>query len=392
MIYNGQNCACPAGKTLVGSSCISQCQSDELLDSNGNCYTCGLNQVISNGKCTCAAGYALSSCGVCILSCQSNQFAFQGGCATCPLNTIFNNAINGCSCPTGFYMDSYGICQQLVLKAITCQDGQYFNSNTGCEACSPTCKTCKSANYCTSCSATGFSANSQGLCVAVCGDGNILGLETCDTGSSYSSGCVGCQIQSGWSCSGQPSVCRANAPVVQPTQPTQPTQPQVPIIPETGSGSSDTASNAATLVQVGKINTNSNNVFITLKSNPTFTFANPTEMQNFIQTTFSAGPKPTVFCNQRNSPNLDTFDCLLIYPSGVPNASFEVNFAYNFQGKSASAKVKVNPLAAASGRQNARFSSWVWWNFIRKIYFTIFFISFLQRLMDELDDSHFCLI
>jgi len=109
-------------------------------------------------------------------------------------------------------------------------------------------------------------------------------------------------------------------------------------------------------VQVGKINTNSNNVFITLKTNPTFTFANPTEMQNFIQTTFSAGPKPTVFCNQRNSPNLDTFDCLMIYPSGIPNSSFEVNFAYNFQGKSASAKVKVNPLSGASGRQNARFA------------------------------------
>jgi hypothetical protein len=47
----------------------------------------------------------------------------------------------------------------------------------------------------------------------------------------------------------------------------------------------------------------------------------------------------------------------MIYPSGIPNSSFEVNFAYNFQGKSASAKVKVNPLSGASGRQNSRFAA-----------------------------------
>jgi hypothetical protein len=79
-------------------------------------------------------------------------------------------------------------------------------------------------------------------------------------------------------------------------------------------------------------------------------------MQNFIQTTFESIAKPTVFCNQRNSPNLDTFDCLLIYPSGIPNSSFDVSFAYNFQGKSASTTVKVSPLAGNSGRKSARFT------------------------------------
>lgn len=34
LVYNGnQGCTCPAGKTLQGASCVSQCQSDELLDS-----------------------------------------------------------------------------------------------------------------------------------------------------------------------------------------------------------------------------------------------------------------------------------------------------------------------------------------------------------------------
>jgi hypothetical protein len=103
---------------------------------------------------------------------------------------------------------------------------------------------------------------------------------------------------------------------------------------------------APALTQSGKTNINSNNVFITLKTATTFTFNNPTEMQGFIQTTFPAGPKPTVYCSQRNSPNLDLFDCLLIYPSGVPSKKFAVNFAYNYQGKSGSASISVDPLTA----------------------------------------------
>jgi hypothetical protein len=71
-------------------------------------------------------------------------------------------------------------------------------------------------------------------------------------------------------------------------------------------------------------------------------------MQSFMQTSFPSGPKPTVYCAQRNSPNLNVFDCLLIYPSGVPNSQFTVNFSYNYQGKTGSAAIKVNPLAAAS--------------------------------------------
>jgi hypothetical protein len=46
----------------------------------------------------------------------------------------------------------------------------------------------------------------------------------------------------------------------------------------------------------------------------------------------------------------------MIYPSGIPNSSFEVNFSYNFQGKSASTTVKVNPIPG-SGRQNSRSSA-----------------------------------
>ena len=165
---------------------------------------------------------------------------------------------------------------------------------------------------------------------------------------SYSAGCISCQVQSGWTCSGQPSVCRSNTPAPQPT-PT-PTPSPSPAPSNNSNNNSSGVNNLRPLYQSGTANINSNNVFITLKTNPTFTFPNPTEMQNFIKSSFPSGPKPTVYCSQRASPNLDTFDCLLIYPSGVPNNPFNVNFSFSYQGQSGSATVNVNPLAASNSR------------------------------------------
>jgi proprotein convertase subtilisin/kexin type 5 len=147
-----------------------------VLDAKGNCFTCQNNQIISQGRCICAPGYSSLGNGVCGLACAASQFIFQGAaCATCPLNTVFNTAINGCTCPSGFYMDNYNTCQKLVLQAVTCPAGQYFDSNNGCLACNSTCKTCKSATQCLTCANTGYSANGQGVCQPQCGDGLIVG-------------------------------------------------------------------------------------------------------------------------------------------------------------------------------------------------------------------------
>ena len=176
LVYNGNNgCGCPSGKVLKGASCISQCKSDELVDANGNCYTCGNNQVISNGQCVCVTGYALNSCGICVLSCPGNAFHFQGGCAVCPLNTVFNKNIGGCACPDGYYKDTFGVCAKVVLRPIDCSPGQYFDKNHGCVACPGSCKTCTSATKCTSCSTSGYAPNSAGICAPKCGDGIIVG-------------------------------------------------------------------------------------------------------------------------------------------------------------------------------------------------------------------------
>lgn len=296
--------------------------------------------VLSNGKCVCTKEYELSSCDICVLACTSGQFVFMGGCAICPLNTVYNSQINGCGCPTGTYKDNYGVCVINVLRPIDCASGQYFDTTRGCVACPGSCKTCSSATQCLTCATQGFSANSQGVCMTTCGDGLVMGAETCDTGNSYSLGCINCQIQQGYTCSGQPSVCRA------PTVPTVPTVPNTPTVPRTPTA----ITTGSALLQTGSTTINSNNVFVTLKTNPTFTFDSPTEMQNFMKSDFGSSFKPTVYCSQRPSPNLDTFDCLMIYPSGVPNQNFSVNFSYSYQGKTGATTVAVDPFAVRNNR------------------------------------------
>lgn len=124
LVYNGNNgCGCSGGKVLKGAVCVSQCKADELVDASGHCYTCGNNQIISNGQCVCISGYALNSCGICVLACSSGSFNYQGGCAVCPLNTVFNADIGGCTCPTGYYQDNFGVCAKVVLRPIDCAQG-----------------------------------------------------------------------------------------------------------------------------------------------------------------------------------------------------------------------------------------------------------------------------
>jgi hypothetical protein len=98
---------------------------------------------------------------------------------------------------------------------------------------------------------------------------------------------------------------------------------------------------------------NSNNVFVQLKTRITFTFPNDDESSKFIKSSFpgNSGPLPTVYCSQQGNPNLDTFDCLLIYPSGVPNTIFNINFSFNYQGQSGSTVVKVDPFAVSNARR-----------------------------------------
>ena len=59
----------------------------------------------------------------------------------------------------------------------------------------------------------------------------------------------------------------------------------------------------------------------------------------------TAGTEPTsAYCVQ-NALEKKMFQCLMIYPSGVPNQQYNINFRFNYNGDIGSLPVKVDPLA-----------------------------------------------
>ena len=69
-------------------------------------------------------------------------------------------------------------------------------------------------------------------------------------------------------------------------------------------------------------------------------------MRRFMQYEFvTAGTEPTsAYCVQ-NAQDQKMFQCLMIYPSGVPNREFMINFSFDRNGIRGSLPVKVDPLA-----------------------------------------------
>lgn len=288
--------------------------------------------VVSNGVCSCKIGYVQSTSGCgCVMPCRSNQFMFMGMCAQCPLNMIYSADIQGCICPQGYYWNNiYSVCQQgpIIPVIVTCSQGQYYNNSTNtCSNCPLNCFKCTSSS-CIQCQ-TGFILDSNGNCRTACGDGLIFGSEQCDSGATYTPGCLNCVITPGYSCTGQPSVCTY---IIVPPPPTI---------------------NDSLSLQ-GSVNINSNNIFITLKTTPTFTFSNENDMKQFIKPQFTNSYKPTVYCLQEGSPNLNLFDCLMIYPNGVPNNLFKIIFSYNYQGHSANTTISVDPVNILAAQARGR--------------------------------------
>ena len=73
---------------------------------------------------------------------------------------------------------------------------------------------------------------------------------------------------------------------------------------------------------------NVNNVFITLRTEPQFNFSSDQEMRSFIKAEYESETTPaSTFCVQK-SDNLSLFECLIVYPAGIPPSEFTISFHY----------------------------------------------------------------
>ena len=49
-------CACPSGQREVNGKCEQVCRSNEMMDSEGLCYTCPIGETAKDGQCVCLDG------------------------------------------------------------------------------------------------------------------------------------------------------------------------------------------------------------------------------------------------------------------------------------------------------------------------------------------------
>ena len=168
----------PAGWTLDGSSCHSQCKTGEFW-SGTECTKCAVSCLECSGP----------SDGECI-SCKTSQF----------LETLSNRCLS--QCPSGFYGDtettqckpcSLGcqqcsgstVCQACLSGSVLyrntcvaqCPAGTYQTKDNKCEPCSESCLECKvSPSRCTKCRVEDILKDGQ--CSRICPKGAFMNRDT----------------------------------------------------------------------------------------------------------------------------------------------------------------------------------------------------------------------
>lgn len=104
----------------------------------------------------------------------------------------------------------------------------------------------------------------------------------------------------------------------------------------------------------GDIKFNVNNIYLTLQTSQKYNFTSSSVMENFIRASYSTVVQPSTFCLQRDFPDLDLFDCLLIYSTGIPNKAFKAEFTYSTENSTVKLAVDINPLMASQPSKNLR--------------------------------------
>ena len=150
--------------------CVSSsvCAAGQLVSPSGICYWCPLNEYINNGRCECLAGFTRVN-EFCTQRCPAGKFLINGVCGVCVMGTVYSPALRACVCDTGYYMNSYQMCE--VIRPTTCDRGFFLDGST-CVACPAGCATCN-ANACLTCLTDGFWPVGR-TCQPRCGDGIMV--------------------------------------------------------------------------------------------------------------------------------------------------------------------------------------------------------------------------
>lgn len=144
ILYRGsclQNCIGIITTSPKGRECIDSCPEGSFLVSNTTCSPCSSQCAtcdVTALNCTSCKSGVLADFGVCVNTCQTNQFIFGGACYNCSGNCLqcFRKADYCVKCTPGLIL-SAGKC------IVSCAADQYYNSTLGlCMGCKRGCGSC----------------------------------------------------------------------------------------------------------------------------------------------------------------------------------------------------------------------------------------------------------
>ncbi|HEY5925148.1 MAG TPA: DUF4215 domain-containing protein [Kofleriaceae bacterium] len=172
-------CGAPDPDCTTPGLIVTGCINNEVCTPAGTCSECG-NGAVNAGEACDVALPAQAECG---------PLGFEPGQVPC--NASCEWAYDQCAplvtCGNGM-LDPAELCEGTAIKpGLDCTD---YNRTSGTLSCSSGCMINSSGCY-------------------TCGDGKIEAVETCDDGNTTNgNGCSStCAPETGWQCSGQPSVC-----------------------------------------------------------------------------------------------------------------------------------------------------------------------------------------
>ncbi|MFT3918830.1 DUF4215 domain-containing protein [Cloacibacterium sp.] len=196
---------CDDGNTVNGDGCSNTCKLETAVCGNG---------VVESGE-TCDDGNTVNGDG-CSNTCKLETAVCGNGIVESGETCDDGNTVNGDGCSNTCKLETTVCGNGIVESGETCDDGNTVNG----DGCSNTCKieTAVCGNGIAESGETcddGNTVNGDGCSntckieTAVCGNGIVESGEACDDGNALNGdGCNNtCTVQSGWSCTGSPSVC-----------------------------------------------------------------------------------------------------------------------------------------------------------------------------------------
>lgn len=218
-LQNTTTCACDqcqSGFTRctngTTTTCVANCPSDQVLNSNCSCECRNVNQEIVGGQCVCTNTAFAANCSAtggtfnpntCRCNCPATTAENNQGFCVCPANAATAACTGsggeldetcGCTCPSGKVLNASGQCECITTDFTTACTGSGGQLTATCGCTCPQGKTANTSGECVCNTVCTGGTVDPATCVCTCPEGqtvNASGQCVSNCGATAASNCSG---------------------------------------------------------------------------------------------------------------------------------------------------------------------------------------------------------